>query len=36
MPLKPGPDPIKWYFPLEGNIFKAQTTWDSELWPEPC
>jgi len=22
------PDPIKWYFPLEGNIFKAQTTWD--------
>jgi hypothetical protein len=22
------PDPIPWYYPLEGDIFKAQTTWD--------
>lgn len=22
------PDPIPWYYPLEGDISKAQTTWD--------
>lgn len=22
------PDPIPWYYPLEGDIFKAQTFWD--------
>ncbi|CAE6467754.1 unnamed protein product [Rhizoctonia solani] len=22
------PDPIPWYYPLEGDIWKAQTTWD--------
>ncbi|KAF8962547.1 delta-sterol C-methyltransferase [Flammula alnicola] len=22
------PDPIPWYYPLEGDIFKAQTLWD--------
>ena len=22
------PDPIPWYYPLEGDIRKAQTTWD--------
>ena len=21
---------MKWYYPLEGNVMKAQTTWDSE------
>jgi len=25
------PDPIRWYYPLEGNIFKAQTLWDMVL-----
>ena len=22
------PDPVPWYYPLEGDIFKAQTAWD--------
>ena len=22
------PDPVPWYYPLEGDILKAQTTWD--------
>ena len=22
------PDPVPWYYPLEGDIWKAQTTWD--------
>lgn len=22
------PDPVSWYYPLEGDIFKAQTAWD--------
>lgn len=26
----PGGDAIPWYYPLEGDIFKAQTVWDSE------
>lgn len=25
------PDPIPWYYPLEGDIRKAQTLWDSAL-----
>lgn len=25
----PGDDPVEWYYPLEGNIWKAQTLWDS-------
>lgn len=28
--LTPGPDGVKWYYPLEGDIRKAQTIWDSE------
>ena len=24
-----GNDEVKWYYPLEGNVLKAQTTWDS-------
>jgi len=23
-------DKVKWFTPLEGNIFKAQTLWDGE------
>ena len=26
----PGPDPVPWYYPLEGDILKSQTLWDSE------
>jgi hypothetical protein len=25
-----GPDDIPWYYPLEGDIRKAQTAWDGE------
>jgi hypothetical protein len=25
-----GPDAVPWYYPLEGDIMKAQTLWDSE------
>lgn len=25
------PDVVPWYYPLEGDIWKAQTVWDSEL-----
>jgi sterol 24-C-methyltransferase len=28
-------DPIPWYYPLEGNIFNAQTLWDSECTTLP-
>jgi sterol 24-C-methyltransferase len=31
------PDPIPWYYPLEGDIFKAQTTWDYfTVWRMSC
>jgi hypothetical protein len=23
-------DPVGWWYPLEGNVWKAQTLWDSE------
>jgi hypothetical protein len=26
----PGPDPVPWYYPLEGDLRKAQTWWDCE------
>ena len=25
-----GPDAVQWYYPLEGDLRKAQTVWDSE------
>lgn len=25
-------DDVPWYYPLEGDIWKAQTVWDSEFW----
>lgn len=28
--LHAGDDPVPWYYPLEGDLRKAQTTWDSE------
>jgi sterol 24-C-methyltransferase len=31
----PGPDVIPWYYPLEGEILKAQTLWDSEQYALP-
>jgi sterol 24-C-methyltransferase len=24
-------DPVGWWYPLEGNVWKAQTMWDSKL-----
>lgn len=30
-----GNDAIKWFYPLEGHVSKAQTVWDSEWSPAP-
>lgn len=32
----PGDDDLPWYYPLEGDIRKAQTAWDSTLFLLPC
>lgn len=28
--IRTGPDAVQWYYPLEGDLRKAQTVWDSE------